>query len=74
LTHISDIKNNLGIDTGIVLLFFGFNMQKHDEQHKLWAHTLTIYGSSAFAFSLKTSKSISYAPMLFETPILNVSA
>jgi len=35
LTHISEIKNNLAIDTGIVPKNSGFNMQKHDDQHKL---------------------------------------
>jgi len=54
--------------------FDGFNMQKYDDQHKLWAHALAIYGSSAFAFRLKTSKSIPRVPMLLGAPILNVSA
>jgi len=36
LTYISEIKNNLGIDTGIVPKNDGFNMQKHDDQHKVW--------------------------------------
>ena len=52
LTHISEIKNMLGIDTGIVPNIVGFNMQKHDDYHKLWARALAIYGSSAFALSL----------------------
>ena len=52
LTHISEIKNNLGIDTSIVPKIDDFNMQKHDYQHKLWARALVIYVSSTFAFSL----------------------
>ena len=49
-------------------------MQKHDDQHKLWAHVLAIYGSSAFAINMKTSKSIPYVPRLFGTPVLHVYA
>jgi len=52
----------------------GFNMQKNDDQHNVWVHALAIYGSSAFAFSLKTSKSRTRVPMLSGTSILNVSA
>ena len=37
LVHTSEIKNNLGIDTGIVPHISGFPMQKHDDQHKMWA-------------------------------------
>jgi len=51
-----------------------FNMQKHDNQHKLWAHALAIYGSSAFAFTLRTSRSRLVVPMLYGTPVLNVFA
>jgi hypothetical protein len=46
LTRISEIKNNLGIDDGIVSKIAGFKMQKHDDQQKLWSHALAIYGSS----------------------------
>jgi hypothetical protein len=49
LTHIFEIKHNLGIDAGIVPKIAGFNMQKHNDQHKLWAHALAIYGSSSFS-------------------------
>jgi hypothetical protein len=49
-------------------------MQKHDDQHKLWTQALAIYGSSAFAFSLRASKSRSHVPMLPGTPTLNVFA
>ena len=52
----------------------GFNMQKHNDQHKLWAHALAIWGSSAFAIHLRTSRSRPDAPKLYGTPGLNVSA
>ena len=74
MTHISEIKNNLGIDTGMIQKNYGFNMQKHDDQHKLWAHAFSIYGSSAFAFGLKTCISILDVPRLSGTPVLNISA
>ena len=35
LAHISEIKNNLGIDTSIVPKNAGFSMQKHDDKHGL---------------------------------------
>jgi hypothetical protein len=43
LTHISEIKNILGIDTSIVPKIVGFSMQKHDDWHKLWSQALSIY-------------------------------
>jgi hypothetical protein len=46
LTHISEIKNNLSVDTGIVPRIARFEMQKHDDQRQLWAHALAIYGFS----------------------------
>jgi len=46
LTHISEMKNSLGIDTSIVPKIFGYNMDKHEDGHQLWAHALAIYGSS----------------------------
>jgi hypothetical protein len=49
-------------------------MQTHDDQHKLWAHALPIYGSSAFVVNLRSSKSRSRVPMIFGTPVLNLSA
>jgi hypothetical protein len=52
----------------------GFHMQRHNDQHKLWAHALAIYGSSAFAINLKTSRSRPDVPRLSGTPVLNVSA
>jgi hypothetical protein len=42
----------LGIETGIVPTIAGFNMQKHDDQHKLWLHALAIYDSFNLAFTL----------------------
>ena len=49
-------------------------MQKHDDQHKLWAHALAIYGSSAYGINLKTSRSRPDIPSLSGTPVLNVFA
>ena len=56
LTHVSEIKNNLGIDTCVVPKISGYIMQKHEDRHQLWAHALAIYGSDKVAFSLRTSK------------------
>jgi hypothetical protein len=39
------------MDTGILPKFVGFNMEKHDDWHKLWAHVLAIYGSSSMPFA-----------------------
>ena len=74
LTHISKIKNNLGIDTSIAPKIVGYNMQKNDDQHKLWVHALAIYGSSAFAINLRASRSRPNVLMLSGTPVLNVFA
>ena len=57
LTHISEIKNNLGINTGIVPKIASFNMQKHDDKSKLWANALAIYVVSKMALNLKNLKS-----------------
>ena len=73
LTHISEIKNNLGIGTCIVQIIASFSTQKYDDQHKLWAHALAIYGFSAFAINLKASRSRPNVPRLSGTPDLNVS-
>ena len=51
----------------------GFNIKKRDH-HKLWAHALAIYGFSKTAFNLKTSNLRPEIPILFGTPVLNVSA
>ena len=48
LTYIFEITNNAGIDTCIVLEIDGFSMQKHDDQHKLWAHELHILWRAAY--------------------------
>jgi len=74
LTHISEIKNNLGIDTGIVPKKTGFDMQKHNDQHKFWAHALAINGYSAFAINVWTSRSKLDVPRLSGTPVLNIFA
>ena len=74
LTHISEIKNILGIDTSIVPKISGYNMQQHEERHQLWAHTLAIYGSDKVAFVLRTSRLRPHIPTLSGTPVINVSA
>ena len=74
MTHISDIKTNLGIDIGIVPKIDGFKMQKHDDQHKLWALALAIYGSSKMAFNLKISNHILDVPKLSKTLMFYVLA
>ena len=72
LTHISEIKVNLGIDASIVPKIASFNMQKHNDQHKLWVHALAIYSFSAFAIHLRTSRIRHDVPLLSWTPVLNV--
>ena len=62
------------IDSGIVPKIASYKMQKHTDEHKLWAHALAIYGSSNLAFSLKTSNRRLDIPMLSRTPVVNVSA
>ncbi len=74
MTHDSEIKNNLGIDTGVVPKNSGYNMQKDEDRHQLWAHALAIYGSDKFAFSLRTSRFRPDVPILSRTPVMNVSA
>ena len=56
LVPISEIRNNSGIDTGIVPKIVGFPMQKHDDQHKMWAHALAIYNSAKFSMMLAASQ------------------
>ncbi len=53
---------------------YGYNVQTHDDHLKLWVHALAIYGSSKFAFALKTSRLRPDVPKIFEAPVLNVSA
>jgi hypothetical protein len=77
LTQISEIKNNLGIDTGIVPKISGYKMQKHEDRHQLWAHALAIYGSDKFAFNLRTSRfrpSVHTLSRTHRTHVMNVSA
>ena len=74
LTHISEIKNNVGVDTSILPKISGYNMQKHEDRHQLWAHALAIYGSDKVAFTLTTSRFRPGVPRLFETPLMNVFA
>jgi len=69
----SDTKNNLGIDTGIVLKIFGFPMQKYDDQHKMWAHVLAIYSSIQFSISLVASQRRPHVPKLTGASEVNVS-
>jgi hypothetical protein len=73
LTHISEIKNNLGIDTGIVPKVSGFNTQKHEDRHQLWTHVISIYGLNKVAFNLKPSRLRLDVPTLSRTHVLNVS-
>jgi hypothetical protein len=74
LTHIFEMKHNLGIGTGIVPNINGLNMQKHNDQHKLWAHALAIYFSSVYAINMRTFRSRFDVSKLSRTPVLNVSA
>ena len=63
----------MAIDTGIVQNFFGLNMQKHDDQHKLRSHPLDIHGSSNLELSLKVYSRTPDIPKLFWAPVTNVS-
>jgi hypothetical protein len=74
LTHISEIKNNLGIDTGIIPKILGHNMQMYEDRHQLWAHSLAIYGSDKVAFLLRASRFRPGVPTLSGTPVMNVFA
>jgi hypothetical protein len=74
LTHVSEIKNNVGIDKGVVPKISGYTMQKHEEWHQLWAHALAIYGSDKVASSLRTSRFRPHIPTLFGTHVMNVFA
>jgi hypothetical protein len=72
LTHVSEIKNNLAIDTCVVKKNSGYTMQKHEDWHQLWAHALAIYGSDKVASTLRTSRFRPYVPTLFGTSVINV--
>ena len=74
MAHISENKNNLGIDIGIVPKISGFNIQMHDNRHKLWARALAIYGSSKLAFNMKTSTRRPDVPKVSGSHVLNVTA
>jgi hypothetical protein len=73
LVPISEIINNLGIDTGIVPKIVGFPMQKHDDQHKMWAHALAIYTSTQFSVLLVASQRRPNVPKLIGTPVVGIS-
>ena len=49
-------------------------MQKHEDQHQLWAQALAIYGSDKVAAVLRTSRFRPHVPTLSRTPVINVSA
>ena len=73
MTHIFEIKDNFGIDVSIVPKISGYNMQKHEDRHQMWAHALAIYGSSNVAFNMRTLKFIPNVAKLSGTQVLNVS-
>jgi len=73
LIPISEIMNNLCIDTGIVPKIVGFPMQKHDVQHKMWAHALAIYNSTQFSVLLAASQRRPNVPKLTGAPIFGIS-
>ena len=73
LTHISEIKNNVGVDTCIVPKMSCYNMQKHEDRYQLWRHALAICGLDKVAFSLRNSI-FKPGQVLSGTPVLNVSA
>jgi hypothetical protein len=74
LTHISEIKSNSGIDTGIIRQISGYNMQIHEDRHQMWAHALAIYGSDKVGFSLRTSRFRPSVPTLSGALAMNVFA
>jgi hypothetical protein len=63
----------MAVDIGVVPKISGFSMQKHDDQHKMWAHALDIYSSSQFSFSLAASLSRPHVPILTGASVVNVS-
>jgi len=73
LVPISEIKNNLGIYTGIIPKIARFHMQKHDDKHKMWAHALAIYSSTQFSFSLDASQRRPNLPKLIGAPVVGIS-
>ena len=73
LVPTSEIKNNIGTDTGIVPKISGFQMQEHDDQHKMWAQASAIYSSTQFSISLAASQRRPHVPKLTGTSVVNVS-
>jgi hypothetical protein len=73
LVPFSEIRNNLGIDTGIVPKIVGFPMHKHEDQHKMWAHALAIYISTQFSVLLAASQRRPNVPRLKEAPVVGIS-
>ena len=73
LVPISEIRNNLGINTGIMPKIDGFPMQKYDVQHKMWAHALAIYSLTQFSIILAASQRRSNVPKLTGAPVVSVS-
>jgi hypothetical protein len=63
----------LGIDTGIVPKIVAFLLQKHDDQHEMWAHALAIYSSTQFSMMLAASQRRPNVPKLTGAPVVNVS-
>ena len=70
---IFEIKKNLGIDTIIVPKIVDFSMQKHDDQHKMWAHALAIHSSTLLSILLTASQRRPNIPKHARTPVVNVS-
>ncbi len=52
----------------------GYNMQKHEDKHQLWAQALAIYGLDKVAFNLRASRFRPDVLTISGTPIMNVSA
>jgi len=73
LVRISEIKNNLGIGIGIVPKIVGFPLQKHDDQHKMWAHALAIYSSTQSSLMLAASQRRPNVPKMTGAPFVSIS-
>jgi hypothetical protein len=67
------IRNNLGIDTGIVPKIASFPMHKNNDQHKMWAHALAIYSSTQFSMMLAASQRRPNVPKLTGAPVVGIS-
>ena len=66
-------QNDLGIAPGIVPKIDGFPMQKHDDQHQMWAHALAIYSSTQISMMLVASQRRPNVPKLTGAPVASVS-